>query len=231
MVSARWLCRGPSIWAREAAPSISDHVHLLQEEAEAIGVEHPWGRLPVEAPELCQHLADQSGDDAAVAGHVLEIDQPQRGPARVGGHSHRHPIDGAEHHAAGRGRQLVGVLEERPGICEEIPLAVRDAVGKGIAEGIDLRERGTLGEKLTEGGELALLVQLVGEGSILDGVEHAQEQIGEGDMLAKRSRELRDAERKAAAHGLEMALVELRRSHQEPPSLGIARAVPRRAAR
>src|SRR5205085_11687755 len=105
------------------------------------------------------------------------------------------------------------------------------APGKAMAEGVDLRARGPFGEKLGKGGELALLLQLVGERRVLDGIEHAQEQIGEDDMLSKRNRELRDAEREAAAHGVEVPLVELLRSHQEPPSLGIARAVPRRAAR
>ncbi len=156
----------PAVGDQETADSlvlylVLEDVHLLQEEAKAVGMDHPRRRLPVEPPELRQHFADQPGDDAAVAGHILEIDQPQRRAARVGGHTHGHPIDGAEHHAARRGRQFIGVFEERPGIREEVPLALRDAPGKAIAEGIDLRRCGPLGEKLAEGGELALLLQLV----------------------------------------------------------------------
>ena len=128
-----------------------------------------------------------------------------------------------------RGRQAVSVFQKSPGVCEERPLAVADAVRKGGVEGVDLRPRGRLDEKLAEGGELALLVELVREGRILDRVEHAQEQIREGNVLAERRGELRDAEGEAAAHGVEMPLVELRRSHQEPPSLRMAPAPPRAA--
>src|SRR5207248_8339977 len=119
--------------------------------------------------------------------------------------------------------------QECPVVREERPLGVADAVGKGSVEGVDLRSRGRSHEKLAERGELALLVELVREGRILDGVEYAQEQIREGDVLAERRGELRDAEGEAAAHGVEMPLVELRRSHQEPPSLRMAPAPPRAA--
>jgi len=58
---------------------------------------------------------------------------------------------------------------------------------------------------------------LVGERRILDGIEHAEQQICERDLLAKWSRELRDAQREAATHAIEALLIERERFHESPP--------------
>ena len=195
---------------------VLEDVHLLQEEAEAVGEEHPGRRAAAQGPELREQLADQAGDDAAVPAHVVEVEQPQgNGPPRIRRHPLRHAPDGAEHRAARGGRQLVGILEEGLRVGQQNALALGEA-GKAGAKGVDLRAGGPLLQELPERVELALLQQPVGEGCILHGVQHSQQKVRERDPIAEGRFEPRDAKREGAAHRIEMALVELRRSHAVP---------------
>ncbi len=108
------------------------------------------------------------------------------------------------------------ILEERLRVGEEIALAIGDQAGERGAENVHLPPRRRHAHEAAEGLELALLQLPVLERRILDRVEHAQEQVGERDTLAEGQIELRDAESKAAAHRIEMALVEIAGSHSTP---------------
>jgi hypothetical protein len=110
----------------------------------------------------------------------------------------------------------VGVLEERLRVGQQSALAFGQATGKAGAKGVDLRAGGPLLQELPERVELALLLQPVGEGRILHGIQHSQQQVRERHPIAERGVEPRDAKRERAAYRIEMALVELRRSHAVP---------------
>ena len=116
----------------------------------------------------------------------------------------------------GAGRQLPGVVEEGLGVGEESALSFGQSAGKAGPEGVDLGTGGPLLEELAERVEQALLEQPVGEGSVLHRVQHPEQEVGKRDSLPERRLEPRDAKREGAAHRIEMALVELRRSHAVP---------------
>ena len=125
----------------------------------------------------------------------------------------------------------MAILQERRSVRQEVPLAFGEAGGKGGLERVDLRRRGRLREELAERAELPLLQELVAERGVLHRVQHAQQEVGERHVLPKRWVELRDAEREAPAHRIEVALVELRRSHSFPPWSGFPRGARCSAAR
>ena len=105
----------------------------------------------------------------------------------------------------------MAVLEQRCGVAEQRALAVGDAGRERGDERVDLaRASAASARNCAQPLELPLLQPPVGERRVLDGVEHAEQQVRERDPIAERRIELRDAQREAAAHRVEPVLVELR---------------------
>src|SRR6185369_1834308 len=77
---------------------VLEDVHLLEEEPEVVRERGARRRgVPVERPQLRQHLADDTGDKTAVARDIFDIEQLQRRRSpRVDFHPLRHAIQGAK---------------------------------------------------------------------------------------------------------------------------------------